>query len=303
MEEGQPASLLEAGGFPPRLPDFLPGHDITVLDRLPAEGQGYVRGEATDLPFPDKKFGAAICLDTLEHVAPDRRARLIAELGRVARSSVIVAAPFHTEAVKSADRAVFEFIRAHAGYEQKFLKEHLELGLPGLVNTISYMTEQGLDVQVLPSGRLDRWLIMMTAYYAFDADPALQDAIPELMEAYNRAYYELDKAEPAYRHFLVGSFESLGRRRGMLAGLAGGRPLESEMDTRGVTMAMEMARAIALKRKEREKDALLERINAKDEEIKALRDHVAALKEFERKVKSLPLYSLYEKFFKPRLKP
>ncbi len=298
---GAAISVLEAGGWPPQLPDFLPGFAVTVLDKVEAREPGYVKGDAAAMPFPDRHFDAAVSLDTLEHVEPDRRAQFITELGRVARSFVIIAAPFAGDEVRSADRAVFEFIRSHAGYEQRFLKEHLELGLPALDATRERMAALGLDVQVLPSGRLDRWLFMMASYYAFDADPDLKDALPELMEAYNRAFYPHDNAEPAYRHFLVGSYQSLGEKRGRLAALAGGPPAAPE--PRGVTMVMEMARAIALKRKDREHSALAAELRAREDEVKALEDHVAALQAFERKVKSLPLYSLYEKIFKRRGKP
>ncbi|HUT53881.1 MAG TPA: class I SAM-dependent methyltransferase [bacterium] len=301
LSGGETVTVLEAGGWPPKLPDFLPGYDVTVLDKVEAKAPGYVQADAAAMPFPDKHFDAAIGLDTLEHVAPDRRAAFISELARVARSFVIIAAPFRSEAVQSADRAIFEFIRAHAGYEQPFLKEHLGLGLPDLDATRDRMAALGLDLHVLPNGRLDRWLFMMASYYAYDADPDLKDALPELMEAYNRAFYPHDNSGPAYRHFIIGAFQGLGQKRGELAGLAAGP--QAPADSRGVTMVMEMARAIAMKRKDREREALLAEVRAREDEVKALQDHVAALQEFERKVKSLPLYSLYEKYFKRRGKP
>lgn len=300
--DGGPLTVLEVGGYPPRLRDFLPGHEIKILDQAEAEAPDYVRGEATALPFPDRHFGLVISLDTLEHVKPEQRRRFIAELCRVAKGYVMMAAPFSSEAVKAADRAIFEFIRSHCGYEQTYLKEHIELELPDLVTTMTGMLDQGLDVQVIPSGRLDRWLFMMAAYYTLDADPDLREALPPLMEAYNRAFYEFDKAEPAYRHFLVGAYEGMGRRWGMLADLAAGESAET-VEMRAVTMVMELGRVIALKRKDKEREALLARIQNQDAEIQALRDHVRALQEFERKVKSLPLYSFYEKFLKPRTRP
>jgi hypothetical protein len=296
--DSDPFNVIEVGGYPPKMQDFLPGREITVADRVEADHPGYITAEATDLPFPDNSFGVAVSLDTLEHIAPDKRELFISELCRVARGYVIIAAPFASDAVKAADRAVFEFIRAHAGYEQKFLKEHIDLELPDLVNTLAQMADLDLDAQVLPSGRLDRWLFMMAAYYTLDADPDLKSALPSLMEAYNRAYYDFDKAEPAYRHFLVGAYEGLGKRWGLLAGLATGDSVEA-IDDRGVSMVLGLAGAIGLRKKDKELEALSTRLNAKDEEIIALKEYVTELEDFMNKVKSMPLYSLYEKFIKP----
>ncbi len=294
-----PLTILEVGGFPPRTDRFLPDHDITVTDRQEGFCPGYVRAEAVKLPFADKSFGAAISLDTLEHVPPETRNNFLLELCRVAGSYVIVAAPFASDAVKSADRALYEFILAHAGYEQEFLKEHVEAELPDLVNTMVYMVDQGLDVQVIPSGRLDRWMLMMAAYYTLDSDPDLAHALPYFMETYNRAFYDFDKAEPAYRHFLIGSYEGLGERWGKLAGLASGEAAETT-DTRGLSLVVELARTMALKKKDREREALVSQLVEKDEEIKALREHVSALQDFMDKVKSTPFYNIYEKVIKRR---
>ncbi len=297
--EDSPLSMLEVGGFPPRLTRFLPDRSITIADRLEGACQGYVRAEGLQLPFADNSFGAVISLDTLEHVPPHLRTDFILELCRVAESCVIVAAPFASDAVKAADRAAYEFILAHAGYEQEFLKEHLEAELPDMVSTTVCMVEQGLDVQVIPSGRLDRWMLMMAAYYTLDSDPELAPVVPFFMEAYNRAFYEFDKAEPAYRHFLIGSYEGLGERWGKLAGLATGETVEVA-DTRGVSLVIELARTMALKAKDRERESLVAQLVEKDEEIKALREQVTALQDFMDKVKSTPLYNLYEKVIKRR---
>lgn len=297
--DDSPLTILEVGGFPPKIDRFLPDHDITITDRQEGLCPGYVRAEALKLPFDDKSFGAAISLDTLEHVPPETRNDFILELCRVAGSCVVLAAPFASDAVKSADRAVYEFILAHAGYEQEFLKEHVEAELPDLVNTMVFMVDQGLDVQVIPSGRLDRWMLMMTAYYTLDSDPDLVPALPYFMETYNRAFYDFDKAEPAYRHFLIGSYEGLGERWGKLAGLASGEAAETA-DTRGLSLVVELARTMALKTKDREREALVTQLVEKDEEIKALREHVSALQDFMDKVKSTPLYNVYEKVVKRR---
>jgi len=297
--DGPALTVVEVGGWPPRLRDFLPGREITVVDVAAGAGPGCARAAGTALPFPDRSFDLAASLDTLEHVEPADRPRFIAELCRVARSCVVVAAPFAAEAVAAADRAMLEFIRAQAGYEHPYLKEHVALAPPDLVETLTRLVDGGLDVQVVPSGRLDRWLFMMAAYYTLDADPALRPALPFVMEAYNRAFYDYDKAEPAYRHFLVGAYAGLGRRWSRLAELATGPGAEA-VDSRSMVMVLELARTLALKVKDREAAALAAQLADKDRELAALTERAAALEDFMVKVKSLPLYSFYEKFVKPR---
>ncbi len=299
---GKGLSILEVGGgFPPQIGKFLSGREITVVDVHPGDAPGYVMAGGCELPFQDDRFDIAVSLDTLEHVVPERRELFIHELCRVAKSYVILAAPFYSEAVRSADKAIFEFIRGQSGYDHPYLKEHLELALPDLVSTIVGLVDRGLDVQVIPSGRLDRWMLMMASYYSLDSDPEMADAIPFFMEAYNRAFYDYDKAEPSYRHFLVGAAEGLGPRWGELADLASGEAAE-RADFRGLSLVIEMARAMALKKKRKEKEELLEKLAARDEEIASLKEEIELLADFMDKTKALPLYSFYEKLIKPRLK-
>jgi SAM-dependent methyltransferase len=52
-------------------------------------------GSLTALPYADESFDAALCLDVLEHLAPDDQPRAIAELHRVVRpgGGVVVSVP------------------------------------------------------------------------------------------------------------------------------------------------------------------------------------------------------------------
>ena len=296
-----PLSVVEVGGWPPKLASFLPGRSITIVDQAEAEAPGYVRASGVNLPFPDQSFGIAVSIDALEHVAPADRGRFIAELCRVARCFVILAAPFAEPAVRAADRAVFDFIRAHSGYEHPYLKEHLELDPPDQVATVTQMAARGLDVEVLPSGRLDRWLLMMIVYYTLDADPQLRPAIPSVMEAYNRAFYPFDVCEPAYRHFLIGASKKIGRRWGALHELVKGDCEAPDLPPE-LALALEYARVTALAAKDRELAGLTGLVAARDMEIAALKEENEALHDFRRKVQGLPLYRFYEQHIKPKIK-
>jgi len=299
--DGPSLDVLEVGGFPPQMHNFLPDNKITIVDIQNEGAPGYIRAKGTLLPFPDGSFDAAISLDTLEHIPETHRERFIAELCRVAGRFVILAAPFASEAVKSADKAVYKFIKEHASFDHTYLREHIELELPDLVSSMVQIVDKGFDVQIIPSGRLDRWMFLMAAYYALDSDPDLKEAVPLFMEAYNRSFYEFDKAEPAYRHFLVGSLEGLGRRWTMLPELASGESTDNA-DYRSLSMILELSRTMALKKKDRQIDRLNDVISNKDDEIKALLQNISELEDFHKKVKALPLYGMYEKLLKPRKK-
>jgi SAM-dependent methyltransferase len=65
------------------------GHDITGLDVRPQPGYPgdagrFVQGDALAMPFADGEFDVAYCNSLIEHVEPAQRARLAAELRRVA---------------------------------------------------------------------------------------------------------------------------------------------------------------------------------------------------------------------------
>jgi SAM-dependent methyltransferase len=64
-------------------------HDITGLDvrpqpRYTGGAECFVQGDALAMPFSDGEFDVAYCNSLIEHLEPGDRARLAAELGRVA---------------------------------------------------------------------------------------------------------------------------------------------------------------------------------------------------------------------------
>ncbi len=286
------------GGFPALVRNFLPDRPITVADAEGGAEKNFCLADGSRLPFADGAFGMVVSLDVLEHVAPEKRADFVAEACRVAANHVVIAAPFASDGVRAADRAIHEYVYELSGAPQRFLAEHVDTEPPDLVNTMAWMLDAGLDVQVLPSGRLDRWMMMMALYYALDADADLRATLPFLMEAYNRSFYEFDKAEPAYRHFLVGAREGLGRRWGKLADLASGEAREGA-DTRPLALIVEFGRVLALREKNAEIERLRSELERRDAELAAVRKDARKLEDFMTRTKSLPLYSIYEKFIKP----
>src|SRR3972149_2604636 len=90
-------SVLDVGGYPGLISDFLTGDNITVLDVKPLDKANYVQGDACAMPLEDASFNVVTALDVFEHIAPEKREIFLEELGRVATDYIIIGGPFFTE--------------------------------------------------------------------------------------------------------------------------------------------------------------------------------------------------------------
>jgi SAM-dependent methyltransferase len=68
------------------------GVEVTTLDMDPAV-QADAQGSVTELPFPTDEFDAAMCCQVLEHLPFEEVPQALAELGRVARATVVISVP------------------------------------------------------------------------------------------------------------------------------------------------------------------------------------------------------------------
>ncbi|HEB12130.1 MAG TPA: class I SAM-dependent methyltransferase, partial [Actinobacteria bacterium] len=93
-EDKGPLKILDVGGYPGLITDFLPDDDITIVDVVPGDMPNYHQTKGGKLPFEDASFDLVCSCDTLEHVpAPDRQA-FILELARVSKDYLLIPAPF-----------------------------------------------------------------------------------------------------------------------------------------------------------------------------------------------------------------
>lgn len=71
---------------------------VTALDleapKLNEPRISCVRGDVTELAFPDNSFDLVVCTEVLEHIPTDRLADACSELARVTRGYLIVGVPF-----------------------------------------------------------------------------------------------------------------------------------------------------------------------------------------------------------------
>ncbi|GAC1654940.1 MAG: hypothetical protein NVS4B8_30130 [Herpetosiphon sp.] len=202
--------VLDVGGFyetpeGPTLPlqTFLPDDDVTVLDVVPCDLPGYIRGDGTGLDFGNDSFDLVVSLDTLEHIPQAQRRTFWRELLRVAHHGVILLAPFGTADVDAAEEMLFAYIKAELNAEHQQLKEHREYGLPILKEWLAYLAEHDVPAQAFPTGFLDAWLgMMLVKHMLLRIDPS--NMVQQMVDTfYNHHFFSTERRQPAYRYLIV----------------------------------------------------------------------------------------------------
>ena len=189
---------------------------VRTTDLRHCDHPEHVPAPAWEQPFEDASFDLVLSLDVLEHLEPERRPGFLSELDRVARSFILIGAPFSTPEV---ERTEAELARGLLD-TRRFLEEHRTLGLPShdLVEE-HFRDRPGYEVHRFPSGYLPRWRAMqvLTQHYFQLNDATSMTALNRL---YNQACYVPDLAEPAYRTlFLISKTPLPDSRRNSLAAL------------------------------------------------------------------------------------
>lgn len=204
-DSGARLRILDVGGAEGTVLNFLDRDEVTILDQVAVEGvPGFVRGDATALPFEDGSFDYATSVDTFEHIASEARERYLSELRRVARKGVLLAAPFEGGGVREAEELANEFFRALYGQGCVWLEEHEAHGLPELDGTRTFYEELGDSVTVLPNGYLPNWLPMICLFfYSIQLEGEPYRMAQRVNQFYNRFLYEHDNVEPCYRYLVI----------------------------------------------------------------------------------------------------
>jgi len=204
-EEPGSLRILEAGGEEGILADFLPEDRITVLDRRAAE-EG-----AAALPYEDHAFDYAASVDIYGSIEPGARDEYLSELRRVSQKGVLLAAPFDSDVVRGAERLANEFQRAVHPTEDAPSRGYTGNGLPKLEDARRFFEEHEDTVSVLPNGYVPHWLAMTCLdTYGSKLEGELDGILAHLNTFYNESIYEVDNAEPSYRHLLVSLKEPAG---------------------------------------------------------------------------------------------
>lgn len=125
-------TILEVGsgdlGITPYLKRKVIGLDV-VFGSLENDLLQKVGYNGSRFPFDDNKFDLVIGVDSLEHIAKDKRQEFINEIARVAKKAVIVVVPSGIEAYEL-DKELADYFNNIHGYYDTYLSEHIENGLP-----------------------------------------------------------------------------------------------------------------------------------------------------------------------------
>jgi len=298
--------ILEVGGYPPRLHEFLPDDDVLITDLVSMSeklvGHGtYTEADALSLQFDDQSFDAVVALDVLEHIPPEKRENFVSEISRVASVFVVIASPFDEGKgiISREELLLFEFIREAHGYEHKYFDEHLRYGLPSTENIINYFKRIGWNLFTLPNGYFPRWFSTILLEYTAEFNTTLKEILPKLREYYNYNFYKLDNREPAYRHAIVAArnpFTDVERHG--LHRITFYAPGEDWPPMEYAATLIEMTRIMAQTALENRIKGLDHDLAAREEEIRHLKRYIRELEDFVTKVKRTLPYRIYSKLFK-----
>lgn len=120
-------SVLDVGGLAGGLRRFMPAAGVVALN---VDGTGDMTYAGDNLPFDDCSFDVVVSLDTLEHVPPGGRGHFMAECARVARRTLLVAAPYGAPGHSAYEAKLDNLYRDVHGEYHRWLHEHVLNGLP-----------------------------------------------------------------------------------------------------------------------------------------------------------------------------
>ncbi|TAJ21052.1 MAG: SAM-dependent methyltransferase, partial [Planctomycetota bacterium] len=176
-------SILDVGGRTGLLRQFLPAARVTAVDLEPCAGTPrLVLGSGAELPFADQSFDLVCAFDTLEHVPPRLRARFVRECARVSRAWVVLAGPYDSPRVRSAEALLTRFLKEKLALDHRYLAEHADHGLPRRALVEEQLRRAGAKTAALGHANLERWLALMCVSMYLDADPALRGFAPSLYD-------------------------------------------------------------------------------------------------------------------------
>lgn len=204
-----PLKILDVGGRNGQLTSFFSRDSYYILDiRFPEKKDDvrYAIGDCVKIPFKDKSFDIVISSDMYEHLSQENRKKAIIEMRRVSKNLIILAAPFHSDAVEQAEINANEFFLRNTGKEHPWLKEHIVNVLPSCNELETFLADIGCEFVKIGTNTILNWLFLqLFIFYAYSYGTP-SDKIDAVYRFYNENFEELgDFLEPTYRKiYLIG---------------------------------------------------------------------------------------------------
>lgn len=203
--------ILDVGGgsryFQQQLKTSGLTYELTVIDIIPKPDDikvPYIQADVTDNDLADNGFDVVLGTDVLEHVPQSGKRKFVEECLRIAKDVFIIAGPFMTNGVDTAERRVNDLNKALFGSGQDWLEEHLELGKPQLTMVHEVAEQHGASYQEFGSQNLVTWLLnthtnLVDAKLGLDAEEH-----NKLNRFYNQNFMAMNEFQaPGYRQFVI----------------------------------------------------------------------------------------------------
>lgn len=160
-------TVLDVGGYMGRTVEFLPNDKVDVLDVFDVDAPNYIKGDATKMLMGDKSYDFVCSFDVLEHIPKAKRESFIKESARVANKGFFIAAPTDDAdgLVSLVEHEVNDVFKIVNGQNHRWLKEHIENGIPNNQFIENIITKQGLFYTVIKSNDLINWLSIQSTFF------------------------------------------------------------------------------------------------------------------------------------------
>ena len=204
--ENSKLTILDVGGYKGITTQFMNNDSVKVLDVFDVVEDGYIKGDATNMEFEDDAFDIVCSFDVFEHIPRENRESFIKECARVSKIGHFIAAPMNDgqELVSYAEKQANNIFKTVNNEDHRWLKEHIEYGIPTNIDTESIMRKEGLKWATAQSNELTKWLLMQSGFFlksVLDSDNNFlhQSYIQEFLKLhesmngfYNKNYETLD---------------------------------------------------------------------------------------------------------------
>ncbi len=200
--------ILDVGGYPGRMRTIMPEHTWILCDpRVDAPGD-QLRGSAMALPFRDEAFDYCVCMDVLEHLAPEDRTKTLDEMQRVARYGMILSFPHNDPLVKQSEEYVCQVYQTLFEKPHPWLSEHQQNPLPNSERIVEHLQEKGGEVAVFDVGSIRRWVYLQMMDLMLEVVPGGLDIAKEIDEEYPEQWFPYEFNPPTYRKIILHVFHA-----------------------------------------------------------------------------------------------